>query len=171
VITSAFAIAAAVWLLGKAFQFGSAIIPAPQATLMKTVISGVLGGDLPWGLVLVGGVFALVAELIGIPSLPFAVGIYLPLSTMTPIYVGGVIRYFIEKRAGKDEERKTRTKDRGILLGSGFIAGEGLAMVVVAAYAYITKSKPQGFGINLGDFASLAAFILLAGFLIYKTKK
>ena len=170
VITSAFAIAAAVWLLGEAFTFGSEIIPAPQATLMKTVIEGVLGGDLPWGLVLVGGVFAIVAELLGIPSLPFAVGIYLPLSTMTPVYVGGVIRYFVEKRAGKDEERKKRTRNKGVLLGSGFIAGEGLAMVVVAAYAYITKAKPEGFGINLGDFAALAAFALLAGFLIFRTK-
>ncbi|MCJ7581622.1 MAG: hypothetical protein MUP98_13930, partial [Candidatus Aminicenantes bacterium] len=62
-------------------------------------------------------------------------------------------------------------KDRGILLGSGFIAGEGLAMVVVAVYAYITKTTPAGFGLDLGGFASLAAFILLAGFLVYKTRK
>lgn len=171
VVASAFAIAAAVWLLGEAFTFGSEAIPAPQATLMKTVIEGVLGGDLPWGLVLVGGVFAIVAELIGIPSLPFAVGIYLPLSTMTPIYVGGFIRHMIEKRAGKDEERKRRTRDKGILLGSGFIAGEGLAMVLIAAYAYIKKAKPPGFGVNLGDFAALGAFILLAVFLIFKTRK
>ncbi len=171
VITSAFGIAAAVWLLGAAFQFGSEIIPAPQATLMKTVIEGVLGGNLPWGLVLVGGIFAIVAELLGVPSLPFAVGIYLPLSTMTPVYVGGLIRYFVEKRAGKDEERKKQTKEKGILLGSGFIAGEGLAMVVVAAYAYITKAKPEGFGVHLGDFAALAAFALLAGFLIFRTRK
>jgi len=170
VITSAFAIAASVWLLGAAFEFGSLTIPAPQATLMKTVIEGVLGGKLPWGLVLVGGIFAIVAELLGVPSLPFAVGIYLPLSTMTPVYVGGLIKYFVEKRAGNDEERLRRTRDKGVLLGSGFIAGEGLAMVVVAAYAYITKAQPQGFGIHLGDYAALAAFILLAGFLIYRTR-
>ncbi len=170
VVTTAFAIAAAVWLLGEAFEFGSAMIPAPQATLMKTVIEGVLGGDLPWGLVFVGGVFAIMAEMLGIPSLPFAVGIYLPLSTMTPIYVGGMIRHFVTKKANDDEQRQNMIKDKGVLLGSGFIAGEGLAMVVVAAYAYITKSKPQGFGLDLGGFAALAAFILLAGFLVYRTR-
>ena len=171
VVTTAFAIAAAVWLLGEAFTFGSATIPAPQAQLMKTVIEGVLGGDLPWGLVLIGGVFAIMAEMLGIPSLPFAVGIYLPLSTMTPIYIGGMIRHFVTKKAKDDEKRESEVKEKGILLGSGFIAGEGLAMVVVAGYAYITKSKPQGFGLDLGGFAALAAFILLAGFLVYKTRK
>lgn len=175
VITSAFAIAAAVWLLGKSFTFGSEIIPAPQATLMKTVIEGVLGGDLPWGLVLIGGTLAVVAELVRVPSLPFAVGIYLPLSTMTPIFVGGLLRHLIEKSAGNDEELKRRKKEKGILLGSGFIAGEGIAMVLVAIYAYIAKTKPKGLGIvwpgYTGDFLALAAFLLLVGFLVFKTRR
>lgn len=175
VLASAFAIAAAVWLLGKSFTFGSTEIPAPQATLMKTVIEGVLGGNLPWSLVLIGGSFALVAELIGIPSLPFAVGIYLPLSTMTPIFVGGTVRHFIEKRAGKNEEAKTKRKEKGILLSSGFIAGEGITGVLIAIYAYIAKAKPKGIGLiwpgNLGDFIALAAFGALVGYILYKTSK
>jgi putative OPT family oligopeptide transporter len=175
VITSAFAIAAVVWLLGEAFTFGSEALAAPQATLMKTVIEGVLGGDLPWGLVMIGGSFALVAELLGIPSLPFAVGIYLPLSTMTPIYIGGLARYFIEKTAGKNLELKKKKGETGILLGSGFIAGEGIAMVAVAAYAFIKKAKPEGIGLvwpgHLGDFISLAAFFCMVAFIIYKTRK
>jgi putative OPT family oligopeptide transporter len=175
VITSAFAIAAVVWLLGEAFTFGSEALAAPQAVLMKTVIEGVLGGDLPWGLVLIGGAFALVAELLRVPSLPFAVGIYLPLSTMTPIYVGGLLRYFVEKRAGKDHEIKRKRSEKGVLLGSGFIAGEGIAMVGVAAYAFIKKAKPEGIGLtwhgNIGDFVSLAAFSLLVAFIIFKTRK
>ncbi|MBN1224290.1 MAG: oligopeptide transporter, OPT family, partial [Candidatus Aminicenantes bacterium] len=77
VLTSAFAVAAAIWLLGKSFTFGSQTLAAPQAVLMKTVVEGVLGGDLPWGLVLIGGSFAVVSELLRIPSLPLAVGIYL----------------------------------------------------------------------------------------------
>jgi putative OPT family oligopeptide transporter len=174
VITSAFAIAAAVWLLGKSFTFGSPDIPAPQAVLMKTVIEGVLGGDLPWGLVFIGGTFAVVAELIGVPSLPFAVGIYLPLSTMTPIYVGGLVRSFVERRA-KNEELKRSQKEKGVLLGSGFIAGEGLTGVAIAIYAYIAKAKPQGIGLtwpgNLGDFAALIAFLGLVAYLFYKTSK
>ena len=175
VVTSAFAVAAAVWLLGESFTFGSQTLPAPQAVLMKTVVEGVLGGDLPWGLVLIGGAFAVVAELLRIPSLPFAVGIYLPLSTMTPIYVGGMIRHFMEKGAKNNEEKLTQRKEKGVLLSSGFIAGEGIAMVLVAIYAYITKKKPAGIGLvwpgSLGDFVCLAAFIGLAIFLIYKTKK
>jgi len=175
VITSAFAIAAVVWLLGEAFTFGSEALAAPQAVLMKTVIEGVLGGDLPWGLVLIGGAFALVAELLRVPSLPFAVGIYLPLSTMTPIYVGGLLRYFVEIRAGKNQEIKRKRSEKGVLLGSGFIAGEGIAMVGVAAYAFIKKAKPEGIGLtwhgHIGDFVSLAAFSLLVAFIIFKTRK
>ncbi len=175
VITSAFAIAAVVWLLGEAFTFGSEALAAPQATLMKTVIEGVLGGNLPWGLVMIGGSFAIVAELLGVPSLPFAVGIYLPLSTMTPIYVGGLARYFIEKRAGSDKETKKKKSEKGILLSSGFIAGEGIAMVGVAAYAFIKKAKPEGIGLvwpgSVGDFVSLAAFFLMVAFIFYKTRK
>ncbi len=175
VLTAAFAIAAAVWLLGEAFTFGTTDLPAPQATLMKTVIEGVLGGDLPWGLVLIGGTFAIVAELLGIPSLPFAVGIYLPLSTMTPVFVGGFIRSIVEKGAGKNEELKSRRKEKGILLGSGFIAGEGITMVLVAIYAYIARKKPAGIGLvwpaNVGDFVALAAFIGLAVYLLVKSVK
>lgn len=175
VLTSAFAIAAAVWLLGESFGFGSATLPAPQATLMKSVIEGVLGGNLPWGLFLAGGALAIVAELLRIPSLPFAVGIYLPLSTMTPIFVGGAVRHFIESRAGQDEELKKKRKEKGILLGSGFIAGEGIAMVLVAIYAYISKAKPKGIGLvwpgNVGDYVSLAAFLGLVIFLYLMSKR
>jgi len=142
---------------------------------MKTVIEGVLGGNLPWGLVLIGGAFAIVAELLRIPSLPFAVGIYLPLSTMTPIFVGGVVRQFIEVKTGKDEELRTRRKERGILLGSGFIAGEGIAGVAIALYAFIKKAKPAGIGLEwpgyLGDLIALAAFLLLVAYLVRKSLK
>lgn len=175
VITSAFAIAGAVWLLGKTFSFGSEALPAPQAVLMKTVIEGVLGGDLPWGLVLTGGAFAIVAELLRIPSLPFAVGIYLPLSTMTPIFFGGVIRQYIEKIAGGNEDLKMKKREKGILLGSGFIAGEGIIGVGIALWAFITKAKPKGIGLvwpgNLGDFVALFAFLALMAYLIIKARK
>ncbi len=174
VLTAAFAIAAAVWLLGDVFGFGTDALPAPQATLMKTVIEGVLGGNLPWGLVLIGGSFAIMAELVGVPSLPFAVGIYLPLSTMTPIFVGGYLRHFLEKSAGKNEKLKTDKKEKGILLGSGFIAGEGIAMVGVAIYAFIAKAKPQGIGListPYADWIALAAFLVLVLYIIKKTSK
>lgn len=175
VLTSAFAIAAAVWLLGETFSFGSEALPAPQATLMKTVIEGVLGGDLPWGLVLIGGSFAIVSELLRIPSLPLAVGIYLPLSTMTPIYVGGLLQQIIVRKVKDDKEAKVKKSEKGILIGSGFIAGEGIAMVLVALYAFIKKAKPAGLGIvypgHLGDFIALAAFLVLVVYLYLKARK
>ena len=168
-VTSAFFIAGAVWLLGRAYTFGSVDLPAPQATLMKTVIEGVLQADLPWGLVLTGAAIAGVAELLGTPSLPFAVGIYLPLSAMTPVFVGGCLRYFLEKGAGANEDKKASRKEQGILLGSGLIAGEGIMGVFIAAYAFFA-GKPKGVGLEwpepLGQFVSLGVFALLGWVLV-----
>ena len=171
--TSAFGIAAAIWLLGHAYQFGSEELAAPQAMLMKTVIEGVLQGDLPWSLVLTGAALALTSELLGVPSLPFAVGIYLPLATMTPVFVGGVVRHFVEKAAKSEEDRKGR-KERGVLFGSGLIAGEGIIGVLIAAYA-VLAGKPGGVGVPWGEtagaFVSLAVFGGLVVFLVSKVKK
>ena len=86
------AVAATVLLLGTAYEFGSQEIPAPQATLMKTIIEGVLSGNLPWGLVLTGAGLSLGAMLCGVSGLAFAIGVYLPLATMAPLYVGGCVR-------------------------------------------------------------------------------
>ena len=173
VLVSAFFIAGAVWLLGETFEFGSTALPAPQAVLMKTVIEGVLSADLPWGLVLVGGSFAIMAELLGVPSLPFAVGIYLPLSTMTPVYVGGVIRGFVDRRA-KAKAGSDESSEKGVLLSSGFIAGEGIMGVLIALYAFIVKAKPEGIPLpwshDVGSFISLAAFIGLITYLYRKSR-
>ena len=173
-ITSAFFIATAVWLLGEAFEFGSTALPAPQATLMKTVIEGVLAADLPWGLVFIGAALAAVAELLSVPSLPFAVGIYLPLSTMTPVYFGGLLRRYVELRSRKDAAVLAERKEKGVLLGSGLIAGEGIMGVFLALYAFATKSKPAGIGVHwsplAGDLISLAVFAGLALFLLRMTQ-
>ena len=130
-IAAAFAcwgIAAVVLMLGKAYTFGSSELPAPQATLMKTVIEGVLAGALPWGLVGTGAAFSIGAMIAGLPGLAFAVGIYLPLGSLTPIFVGGVVRRIVEsRRKGAAPE-----SDPGVLASSGMIAGEGLAGVAIA---------------------------------------
>jgi len=173
-VSSAFFIAGAVWLLGKAFQFGSAELPAPQATLMKTVIEGVLEADLPWGLVLTGASLAAVAELLSVPSLPFAVGIYLPLSTMTPVFVGGLLRRWVELRSKGGEEEMKRRREQGILLGSGLIAGEGIMGILIAFYAFGMGHAPRGIGIHypegVGDLISLIVFGGLAYFLVRMTR-
>jgi len=171
-IASAFFIAFAVVLLGEAFGFGSTEIPAPQATLMKTVVDGVLQANLPWGLVLIGAAFAVVAELLSVPSLPFAVGIYLPLSTMTPIFVGGVIKDIVEKvtrrHATDFAEKQT---DAGVLLGSGLIAGEGIMGIMVAGIAFYLGRRPEGLPFGLsgvgGEVLSFAMFLLL-GYYLYR---
>ncbi|HEY8232099.1 MAG TPA: oligopeptide transporter, OPT family, partial [Vicinamibacteria bacterium] len=123
------AVAATVLLLGSAYEFGSRDIPAPQATLMKTIIEGVLAGELPWGLVLTGAGLSIGAMLCGVSGLAFAIGVYLPLATMAPLYVGGCVRALAERGRGPAKEGRV---DTGVLAASGLVAGEGLAGVLVA---------------------------------------
>jgi putative OPT family oligopeptide transporter len=123
------AVAGTVLLLGGAYEFGTKEIPAPQAVLMKTIIEGVLSGALPWGLVLSGGGLAIGAMLCGVSGLAFSIGVYLPLASMAPIYAGGCLRVWAERRRAVAPGES----DPGILAASGLVAGEGLAGVLVAA--------------------------------------
>ncbi|MDH4070516.1 MAG: oligopeptide transporter, OPT family [Ignavibacteria bacterium] len=166
----AFFIAGSVWLLGQTYTFGSPDLPAPQATLMKTVIEGVLAADLPWSLVAIGAAFAIIVEMLGVPSLPFAVGMYLPLSATTPIYVGGVVSALVARQAKGNKEKLASKKEQGVLLSSGLIAGEGIMGVIIAFYAFAAGAKPAGIGIDLGGGVSLAGFLLLIAYLIRKTR-
>jgi putative OPT family oligopeptide transporter len=144
VLTSATFVCLSVLLLAETFGFGGKDLPAPQATLMKLVIDGVIDRSLPWGLVGIGVGIALVAELLRIPSLPFAVGVYLPLSTMTPIFLGGLLRLLAtRRRAASVAEART---GRGVLLGSGFVGGEGLLGVGLAGAAFVLGRRPEGLG-------------------------
>ncbi len=143
--TSATFVCLSVILLDKAYGFGTAELPAPQATLMKLVIEGVLDNALPWMLVGIGVLIALGAELFKIPSLPFAVGVYLPVATMMTVFLGGLLRHFMEKTSKTDEEKDKR-RERGILFGSGLVGGEGLLGVAIAGVAFYYGRAPQGFG-------------------------
>jgi putative OPT family oligopeptide transporter len=176
-LINAFAIAAVVLLLGTQYGFGGEDFPAPQATLMKTVVDGVLSANLPWGLVLTGAAFAIVAELLGIPSLAFAVGIYLPLSTMTPVFVGGCLRALVEKRMGARGQSRGKTSsgtEQGVLFGSGLIAGEGVMGIGVAVAALALGGRPEGVGFGLtgvtGAVVSLLAFAGLGWLLVRSTR-
>ena len=139
VVASAFAIGATLYLLDSAWGFGSEELAAPQATLMKMVIEGIMGGNLPWGLILVGVCLAVVVEIIGIPVLPFAIGVYLPVQLNACIMVGGLIRLFVDKM--KNEEKKQAATTNGILFCSGMIAGEGLVGIVLALLAVFGVSE------------------------------
>ncbi len=173
VLTSAAFVCMAVLLLDKTYGFGTTELPAPQATLMKLVIEGVLQSSLPWGLVGIGVLITIVAELARIPSLPFAVGVYLPVTTMVPIFLGGLLRKYLEKSAGSTEEASER-REQGVLFGSGMVGGEGLMGVGIAAAAFISGAAPAGIGHEwagpAAPFVSLAAFVLL-GFIFMRSCK
>jgi len=159
------AVAGTVLLLGTVYTFGSRDIPAPQATLMKTIIEGVLSGALPWNLVLTGGGVALAGMLCGVSGLAFAIGVYLPLSSMAAIYVGGCVRAMIERQA---KDRPKAESDPGVLAASGLVAGEGLAGVLVAglvAAGVAPRSMAPIVPGVAGEIVALGVVLLLAGFL------
>ncbi len=165
VLSSATFVCMAVLLLDKTYGFGTEELPAPQATLMKVVIEGVLQSSLPWGLVGIGVGIALVCELFKIPSLPFAVGVYLPVATMVPVFFGGLLRWTAERRAPDADERAER-RERGVLFGSGLVGGEGLLGVGIAMVAARLGRAPAGFGTEwagaYGQAATALVFALLA---------
>ncbi|MBT3449004.1 MAG: oligopeptide transporter, OPT family [Bacteroidetes Order II. Incertae sedis bacterium] len=167
VLASAIFISGTLLLIGDAWGFGNEAIPAPQATLMKLVIEGVLDSNLPWGLVAIGMGISIVVELFKLPSLAFAVGVYLPVATMFPVFLGGLLRLFTEKKA-KDTGDIDERRERGILFGSGLVGGEGLFMVVIAIIAAVTSQAPKGWGYGwAGDFAPALAALVFAGLMFY----
>jgi len=129
VIASAFVIGETTLYLHKVFGIGSQAIAAPQATLMATIIKGLLSHNLPWGLVLVGVFISVTLELCGIHSLSFAVGSYLPIATTAPIFVGGLVRWYVERQTGVAEESEVGA---GTLFSSGLIAGGSLCGILYA---------------------------------------
>lgn len=136
VCASALAIGGTLYLLDSAWGFGSAELAAPQATLMKMIIEGVMGGNLPWGLVFIGVFIAIIVEIVGIPVLPFAIGVYLPIQLNACIMVGGLVRLALDKQK-KEEKEKTRIVNDGILFCSGMIAGEGVVGIILALFAVL----------------------------------
>jgi putative OPT family oligopeptide transporter len=160
------AVAATVILLGTVYTFGSREIPAPQATLMKTIVEGVLAGALPWGLVLSGAGLAVGAFLCSVSPLAFAIGVYLPLATMAAIYVGGCVRAASER--GPSIGVSAKGADTGILAASGLVAGEGLAGVLVAALVaaqLAPRAMPPRLPGVAGEIAVLATIALVCAFL------
>jgi putative OPT family oligopeptide transporter len=160
------AVAATVLLLGEAYEFGSKEIPAPQATLMKTIIEGVLSGALPWDLVLTGAGLSIGAMLCGVSGLAFAIGVYLPLASMAPLFVGGCVRALVERNRGPLPEGMS---DPGILAASGLVAGEGLAGVAVAglvAAGVAPKAMDPRLGGLAGELVALIVALAICAFLL-----
>lgn len=161
VVSSSLAIGATLYLLDQAWGFGSAELGAPQATLMKMIIEGVMESNLPWGLVFIGVCLAIVVEIMGIPVLPFAIGVYLPVQLNACIMVGGLVRLAFDKMKRKEEEKKLIVSD-GILFCSGMIAGEGLVGILLALLAVFGVDQ----AINLSKYMNLPAAVSNIGSLV-----
>ena len=175
VVTSAFVIGWTLLSLHATFGIGSAQVAAPQATLMATIIRGLLSQELPWGLVLVGVFIAITLELCGIHSLSFAVGSYLPIATTAPIFVGGLVRWVVERRTGVTSDSELSA---GTLFSSGLIAGGSLAGILYATlvgtdtiryFQAIGNALPfihgeDALGHILGALLFLALAVILARF-------
>ncbi len=149
ITAAALAIGGTLYILDSAWGFGSDELGAPQATLMKLIVEGVMGGNLPWGLVAIGVCIAVVVELIGIPVLPFAIGVYLPVQLNACIMVGGVIR-LIMKKLKKSEQEKMKITNNGVLFCSGMIAGEGLVGILLALLAVFGVDSVINLGARFG---------------------
>ena len=141
VVAAAFAIGGTLYLLDSAWGFGSEELAAPQATLMKMIIEGVMSAQLPWALVITGACIAVTVEILGIPVLPFAIGVYLPVQLNACIMVGGIVRLILDKKKMADEKKKTAIVNDGILFCSGMIAGEGLVGIALAVFAIFGLDK------------------------------
>ena len=154
VVASGFAIAGVMSLLNKAWGFGSAEIPAPQATLMKMIVEGIMDAKLPWVLVFMGVFLALALEVLRVPVMPFAIGLYLPIYLSCGIMVGGVVRLFLDKKK-EAEAKKKEMISNGTLYCAGMIAGEGLVGILIAVLAII-KVGDNSIGAIIGGLFNLS---------------
>ena len=164
VVVSAAAIGFVLYLLNEAWGYGTEKIPAAQATMMKMLVEGIMDANLPWALILIGVFVAVVAEILKIPVMPFAVGMYLPFSLSAGIMAGGAVRFIVEKLKGTDAEKKERG-DRGVLFTSGLIAGEGIMGIILAVLAVIGVDSAIKLDFSLPQIGSLIIFIVLLFYL------
>lgn len=163
VISSGLAIGGTLYLLDTAWGFGETGLEAPQATMMKIIIEGVMDGNLPWALLISGACIAVVAEILKIPVLPFAIGIYLPVQLNVCIMAGGVIRLAFDKLKTDENEKESIVSD-GILFSSGMIAGEGLMGIALALFAITGLDKT----LNLSERLGLSSAMLnIGGILVF----
>ena len=175
VVVSGLAIGGVLYLLNAARGYGTAEIPAPQAQLMKMIVEGIMGGNLPWGLVFVGVFLAICLEILRIPVMPFAIGLYLPIYLNATIMIGGIVRGLLDRRKGVDEKTKTAQATDGTLYCAGMIAGEGLVGILLAIFAVVGISLDMSGVVNLGNIGGVVLMIImilsLLKFSIWRKKK
>ena len=175
VVVSGLAIGGVLYLLDAAWGYGTAEIPAPQAQLMKMIVEGIMGGNLPWGLVFVGVFLAICLEILRIPVMPFAIGLYLPIYLNATIMIGGIVRGLLDSRKGVDEKTKTAQATDGTLYCAGMIAGEGLVGILLAIFAVVGISLDMSGVVKLGNIGGVVLMIImilsLLKFSIWRKKK
>ena len=170
VIAAGLAIGGVLYLLDSAWGYGGAEVPAPQATLMKMIVEGIMGGNLPWNLVFTGVFLAIALEVLRIPVMPFAIGLYLPIYLNTSIMIGGVVRWFMDSRKNVDAKLKEEQTTRGTLFCAGMIAGEGLVGILLAVFAVFGIST--ALSIDLGNIGGVVLMIvMIACLLAFSMKK
>ena len=161
VVVSGLAIGGVLYLLNAAWGYGGAEVPAPQATLMKMIVEGIMGGNLPWNLVFVGVFLAIALEILRIPVMPFAIGLYLPIYLNASIMIGGVVRMFMDHRKNVDEETKTKQTTDGTLYCAGMIAGEGLVGILLAIFAVFGINVSIGESVNFGNIGGVVLMVIM----------
>ena len=161
VVASGLAIGGVLYLLNTAYGYGGAEVPAPQATLMKMIVEGIMGGNLPWNLVFVGVFLALALEVLRIPVMPFALGLYLPIYLNASIMIGGVVRLLMDSRKNVDEKTKERQSTDGTLYCAGMIAGEGLVGICLAILTVFGIGLDLSGFVNLGNIGGVVLMILM----------
>ena len=134
IIASASAVGFVILMLNQAYGIGGEQIAAPQATIMSMISKGIMSGNLPWDLVLVGAVFGIMAELMKIPVLPFALGLYLPIHLSAGVVIGGIVRVLVDKKFKFDTELLKKQTEKGILLASGLVAGDAIMGILIAVF-------------------------------------
>ncbi len=161
VVISGLAIGGVLYLLNAAWGYGGAEVPAPQATLMKMIVEGIMGGNLPWNLVFVGVFLAIALEILRVPVMPFAIGLYLPIYLNASIMIGGVVRMFMDRRKNVDEETKTKQTTDGTLYCAGMIAGEGLVGILLAIFAVFGINVSIGESVNFGNIGGVVLMVIM----------
>ena len=161
VVVSGLAIGGVLYLLNAAWGYGGAEVPAPQATLMKMIVEGIMGGNLPWNLVFIGVFLAIALEILRVPVMPFAIGLYLPIYLNASIRIGGVVRMFMDRRKNVDEETKTKQTTDGTLYCAGMIAGEGLVGILLAIFAVFGINVSIGESVNFGNIGGVVLMVIM----------
>ena len=171
VLASGLAIGGVLYLLNAAWGYGGAEVPAPQATLMKMIVEGIMGGNLPWNLVFVGVFLTLGLEILRIPVMPFAIGLYLPIYLNATIMIGGVVRMVMDARKNVDEKTKEQQSTDGTLYCAGMIAGEGLVGILLAIFAVFGINISIGESVNFGNIGGVILMVLMIASLLYFSLK